>query len=254
MLSFVDAHDRETWVRMAMAVKAELGNDGFGIWDSWSQTADNYDARAARDVWRSIKDGPITIGTLVHMARENGWQPDRPLTLNRRPTTPKIPTPISAEPSPTQAYAHELWASVNRDDRAVASHPYAQKKGITHAAGAGRGRVTGRLVGRDADCLVIPVRTLSGVLVGVECINTAGAKQSFGSKSQGCLILGNTKDPNIPWAVVEGWADAVTFVFGWHRGNAVAAAAFGKGRMEPVAHAVDVYFCPCEILIIEDAA
>jgi hypothetical protein len=257
MLAYVPADERETWVRMGMAVKAELGDAGFDLWDAWSQSADNYDARAARDTWRSIKDGPVGIGTLVHLAKENGWQPDRPMPATRRAK----PTHVSdfgapekpAEPSPTQAYAREIWDRVSREDHVVGSHPYAIKKGITHAAGAGRARVTGRLVGRDADCLVIPVRTLPGELVGVECINPAGAKQSFGSKGMGCLILGNTLDKNIPWAVVEGWADAATFVFHWHRGNAVAAAAFGKGRMEPVAHAIDEYFGPREVLIIGDA-
>ena len=64
-LSFIPAHDRELWVKMAMAVKSELGDDGFALWDEWAQTADNYTERAARDVWRSIKPGgKITAGSL----------------------------------------------------------------------------------------------------------------------------------------------------------------------------------------------
>jgi hypothetical protein len=31
-LSFIPPDGRETWVRMAMAVKAELGDAGFDIW------------------------------------------------------------------------------------------------------------------------------------------------------------------------------------------------------------------------------
>jgi putative DNA primase/helicase len=36
------AHDRELWVRVGMAIKSELGEDGFNLWDEWSRAADNY--------------------------------------------------------------------------------------------------------------------------------------------------------------------------------------------------------------------
>jgi putative DNA primase/helicase len=85
---------------------------------------------------------------------------------------------------------------VDRADAAVAAHPYAIRKQITHAAGAGRARVTGSVVGQDADCIVVPYRTLDGELVGVECINAEGAKQTFGRK--GVLVLGNDQDSPVP--------------------------------------------------------
>ena len=75
MLASIPADDRDTWVRVAMAIKAEFGDEGFGTWDAWSQTAGNYEERAARDVWRSVRpDGGVTIATLMHLAREYGWQ------------------------------------------------------------------------------------------------------------------------------------------------------------------------------------
>ena len=75
-LVHVDPHERETWVRMGMALKAEFGESAFEIWDSWSAQAANYDARDAKSVWRSFKrGGRVTIGTLVHEARAAGWQP-----------------------------------------------------------------------------------------------------------------------------------------------------------------------------------
>ncbi len=77
-LSYVDAHDRETWVRMAMAVKSELGDGGFSAWDSWSASADNYDPKAAKAVWRSIKPfgqgRSVTIGSLIAEASARGWK------------------------------------------------------------------------------------------------------------------------------------------------------------------------------------
>jgi putative DNA primase/helicase len=60
-LSSIPAHDRETWIQCGMAVKAELGDAGFDIWDTWSQSADNYHEKDARDVWKSFHGGGVTL-------------------------------------------------------------------------------------------------------------------------------------------------------------------------------------------------
>lgn len=76
-LNFVQADDRDTWLRMGMALKSELDDSGFDLWDDWSQQAESYKNGDARDVWRSIKpDGGVTIGTLFHEAKASGWQDD----------------------------------------------------------------------------------------------------------------------------------------------------------------------------------
>lgn len=137
--------------------------------------------------------------------------------------------------SPTRDYALSLWResqSLESWDAAVADHPYAIRKRIKHAAGARRSAASGRLIGRDADCLLIPQRTLEGDLVGVECIAPEGVKQTFGNK--GILILGNDLDPKLPQLVCEGWATAAAMLnlYCW---NAVVYAAFGKGMLEKLA-------------------
>ena len=77
-LQFVNASDRETWLRMGMAIKSEMGDSGFDLWDTWSQQADSYKERDARDVWKSIQaGGGITIRTLFFEAKANGWRDDR---------------------------------------------------------------------------------------------------------------------------------------------------------------------------------
>lgn len=103
--------------------------------------------------------------------------------------------------SDTASYARDLWDSAAVD--VVQYHPYAQKKRITHDFGARRGTASGRLIGRDADCIIIPMRSWDGVLVGVECINWDGVKQTFGSKGQ--LVLGHP-DQSEYTHVTEGWA------------------------------------------------
>jgi putative DNA primase/helicase len=81
--------DRETWVRLAMAIKAELGADGFDVWDAWSQNAKDYRESDARDTWRSVKaGGRVGIGTLFHLAKQHGF---------RFPDDDTTPPPSAAE-------------------------------------------------------------------------------------------------------------------------------------------------------------
>ncbi len=141
-------------------------------------------------------------------------------------------TPVDRRPPPkpssTQNYAKEIWERVDREDSMVAFHPYAKRKDIRRAYGAGRAKVTGKLVGKDADCIVVPNRRLSGELIGVECINPEGAKQTFGKK--GVLVLGTDDEtnPNQPRLIVEGWASGVK---AWDLlGDACIYITFGKGK------------------------
>lgn len=256
MLLAIPSDDRALWVQMGMAVKAEFGDSAFGIWDAWSQGSDKYSRKDAAAVWRSIKPtapsgNTPTIASLVYQAKAHGWRPDAPVQPVRAPRKPVAPP--KAAPS-TKTYALELWMACDRSNEAVRSHPYAQKKGIDWHAGAGRVQASGRVVGRDADCIVVPIReNATGRVQGVQVINPEGAKQTFGSLSGGALLLGNDLDKRIPWSVVEGWADAVTFAFHWHHGHAVGICAFGKSRMDDVARMIDEIYRPREVLVIHDA-
>ena len=72
-LATIPADDYTTWVDMAFAVKHGLGEAGFDLWDAWSQTAPNYDARSARATWRSASESG---GSRLHrfwLAREHGF-------------------------------------------------------------------------------------------------------------------------------------------------------------------------------------
>ena len=76
-LQFIDPSDRDTWVKMGFAIKDELGDDGFDIWNDWSQQAASYDYQAAKTVWKSAgPTGAVKVGTLFHAAKANGWQHD----------------------------------------------------------------------------------------------------------------------------------------------------------------------------------
>ena len=62
-LSHLSPESRGVWVRQAMAIKSEFGEDGFEMWDQWSSLSSAYRAIDARHVWKSVKAGKgIGIG------------------------------------------------------------------------------------------------------------------------------------------------------------------------------------------------
>lgn len=128
--------------------------------------------------------------------------------------------------SDTADYARQLWGEASSG--CVQFHPYAKKKQITHDFGARRGRASGRIIGRDKDCIIIPMRSWDGDLVGVECINWDGDKQTFGSKGQ--LILGHPEGATYVH-ITEGWATmwAIAQLRPKSFGGVVV---FGKSRLE----------------------
>lgn len=80
-LNYIPANqtDYTTWCEIGMALKHE----GFpvSVWDDWSHATpdDRYRPGECEKKWRSFhgKPSPVTGGTIVHMARERGWQPNR---------------------------------------------------------------------------------------------------------------------------------------------------------------------------------
>ena len=77
----VSPEDRDTWVEIGMAIKSEMGDGGFALWDGWSRQSDRYKAADARAVWRSIKGryNGVSVGSLYHLAKEYGWAGEAPV-------------------------------------------------------------------------------------------------------------------------------------------------------------------------------
>jgi putative DNA primase/helicase len=154
-----------------------------------------------------------------------------------------VPAPrIRPEPKPKSDYYKKIWNNAydvllpfskpfkGDINHLVSTHPYALFKDIGHEYGARRGKASGKLIGKNADVIVVPSRDIDGNLIGVECIGTPDPKtgktpkQSFGRK--GLLVLGNDLDPQIPMLMFEGWNSAI----GWleMEQNACAVIYFGK--------------------------
>jgi putative DNA primase/helicase len=167
-------------------------------------------------------------------------------------TAPRPEPPVAPpEPSRTAAYATELRSRVNRDSAAVASHPYAIARGIGWHAGAGRVRASGSVIGRDADSLIVPIRTIpERTVAALQCIDAAGNKQTFGPTKGHACILGHPYCTGAAWWLVEGWADAVS-IFRRERG-AVVAAAMGR-QFDDVAQRIAAAWSPRRLIVVEDA-
>ena len=99
------------------------------------------------------------------------------------------------------------------------------------------------MVGKQADCIVVPNRDWAGNLVGVECINPEGKKQTWGNK--GILLQGHPEGAELIH-VVEGWATAWAVFEVFPRPHA-CLVAFGK-QMDAAAQEADKRFAG-EVLI-----
>lgn len=138
-LSYIDAHNRDTWLKVGNALKTEFGSSGFDVFDNWSQTADNYDAKAVKSVWRSLSVGKVNIGTVIFLAKQNGFD------ISKHEVKPIDPQEQAArqakrEQQAREAEAHEkaekaafemLMKNIIRASNDALSTPYTDSKGIT---------------------------------------------------------------------------------------------------------------------------
>lgn len=175
-LSFIPSDERETWLRMGMAVKSEVGEEGFAVWDEWSSTADNYNAAAARAVWKSFRGHGITIGTLFHEAGSHGWRDnekfERPsleqLAIRRREALERATVEgRERERIAEQAARKAGWIM---HQTVMEQHAYLDSKGWPEAKGA-VWRPTD-----DQNLLCIPMR-VGDALVGLQMIDRNGSKR-----------------------------------------------------------------------------
>ncbi|WP_312261220.1 zincin-like metallopeptidase domain-containing protein, partial [Limnohabitans sp.] len=81
-LSYISPNlPRDDWARIGMALKSEFPKDlGLDLFDQWSSTGEGYDRNSVVSTWRSIRaDGPVSIGTLLKQAKDNGFTPREPI-------------------------------------------------------------------------------------------------------------------------------------------------------------------------------
>lgn len=219
-LSYIDSEPRESWVTMAMCVKSEFGENGFDLWDQWSQTAGNYNEKAAISTWKSISiSGKTTIGTLFYEAEKNGWSRGASNYVAYHFT----PEAIAAREAQKQADVleeaarHARGSARAKDVYATSApilsgstHPYLAKKKV---APEGDVRIAGPSSGKNSGCLFVPARNAKDEIVAGQYIPEVGEKKAVFEcplNSAGAFFtIPGKKDPGII-AIVEGYATGLT--------------------------------------------
>lgn len=212
-IQYVDNSDRDLWVRMGAALKTELGEAGFDIFNDWSQTAANYDPNSAKSVWKSLKPGFVNINSLFYEARQEGYRPNAPFK------------PLNVEELKERERAAEearLLAEKERQDEMAKAKEEAQNKysslspirDINHDYLVNKGineRSLLRQVRREQDNLIIPMKK-NGEIVGLQSINKTGRKSfTKGMELKGAsLVLGSWANREKGIVLTEGYATAAS--------------------------------------------
>lgn len=256
-LSFVPPHDRDLWLRMGMAAKAELGDDAFSVWDEWGQQAENYNARDAQSVWRSIKaDGKVTGGTLVYEAKARGFVPGKdspridPAEIERHKKERAVAiAKEAAERKVRQDKAADQAEAIFARTLECNSHAYLTRKKLNKPFGARIYKGGLAIDGMRCDgALVIPIRSMDAAIRSLQFIGESGEKRYLpGGEKSGCYFSIGKPDGLV--CIVEGFATGVSI----HEatGNAVAVA-FDATNLLPVSLAMRSRFPDAKLIIGAD--
>lgn len=174
-LQFISPIERDTWVRSAMALRSEFGDAARDMWLDWSRQADSFRELDARAVWKSCRGQGVTIGSLYHEARQNGWRDEgfqQPTAQQMADRQREARDRASAE---GQERIRMAQAAARKADWILSQcvserHAYLDSKGFTEAEG---------LVWRpeqESNLLCIPMR-VSGKLSGLQMIDKTSQKK-----------------------------------------------------------------------------
>ena len=239
--------DRDTWLRVGMALHAELpADDGAALFDEWSGGGQSYNARDVRDVWRSFKPGRVTVATLIAEAKRHGWRPSQPATPDdlaererQRAEAAKRreadEASFRARADQTARKAAALWANASEKGTSA----YLDRKGIK-AHGV-------RFL--DDGAIAVPMVTAAG-LVNLQTIGADGSKRflRWGRKAGAWHMLGTPAGGDV-LIVCEGYATAASIHEATGRPVAVA---FDCGNLRHVAQALAELQPAARLLIAGD--
>lgn len=263
-LTYLDPNcTREEWVRYAMAIKSELGAAGFDLWDDWSKQGSTYNAKDARDTWKSIKQsGGVTIATLIHEAQQFGFSLNEalrePISQEeieaRRTRRQREEAAAEAERNLKRATAAaravELWGAA--EDLDGDGHPYLQRKGVlSFGLRVGKWR-------NGTEALLVPMRNIDGQMVSLQAIfanddTELGRAKDYlpGGQRRGSFhLIGGKPAGSAPTVVVcEGYATGASI----HQATGhVVAVAFDAGNLVAVARDMRQLFGNATIVVAAD--
>lgn len=256
-LSHVPSDDREIWVRMAFAIRDELGDSGFDMWDRWSQSYKRYDAKAARATWKSAGGRGVTIASLFRTARGFGYRRQgKPESISeqeyeeRKARREHDAVQREAEQQEMHNKAAARAQRIYSESVPAITHPYADRKGITLRESVRIGtwtrsnHDTGEIFTID-NTLLIPIRTatkkgpVSLQAYFTDADNPLGRDRDYlpgGEKSGGFF-------PILP--LKKGYDSTIVICEGWATGEAIHATtghqvivAFDAGNLQSVAESI----------------
>ena len=219
MLQYVDgAEDRETWLAVGMALKAEFGPEALDAWDKWSSGAANYDGKAVRACWRGFRSSTSTgygIGTVVKFAQQGGWKPQ----ASAKPTPEELmelaqrraarAAKAAAEKAQREANAAtamqralQVWQQASREG----SSPYCTRKLVERPESV-------RFMADGG--IVIPMIRYDlpreQALKGVQIIAADGSKKfTYGMEKSGTACRLGMAVVGEPVFICEGWATGMS--------------------------------------------
>ena len=234
---------RDEWARVAMAIKSEYPDDtGRGLFEAWSAGADGYDKHATASTWRSVKaGGGVTVSTLLHMAKQHGFElprPDKPApapnlvelarqAAQRQHAAQQEAAQRQAAHEAAAAAARALWEGASTSG----ASPYLERKGV---------QAHGLRFLPDGTALV-PLRDAAGVLWNVQRIApqrpAQGPDKLFtkGGRKSGLWHLLGQLEGACALLLAEGYATCASL----HEATALpVACAFDAGNLLAVAQAL----------------
>lgn len=270
-LSHIDPNtDRDEWARLGMAIKSELGESGFEVWDAWSRRADNYIQRDAKDTWRSIKaSGGVGIATLVHVAKRNGYrqdnsppkQVDAQAAAERRARREADARREAEETERRNARAAADAVAMWEAASPLAHHDYIERKAILSPGnvrvGIYRRWVDDGMV-EIPEALLIPLRDAGGKIASLQAIfpdddNALGRDRDYlpGGRKQGCYFnIGKpTGKPDELVMIGEGYA---TVASAHTACGGVGVVAFDSGNLCEVAQIIRTKLPAARIVLLAD--
>jgi len=228
-LAYLNPDDRDEWIKAGMAIKAGLGESGYGVWNDWGQDSPAHKERDAQTVWRSFKRNGVGLGTLFSMAGERGWQ-------CQHPRTGLVPQDTSG-PEHKSAW---IWKHATP---APADHPYLLRKGV---------KSYGLRLHKES--LTIPLRNVAGELKTLQFIlpQPKDGKDKLllkdGVKAGAFFTLGQLPGAKVA-LLCEGYATGASLHE--HTGLPVVIC-IDAGNLETVAKALRAVFVRLRLLICGD--
>jgi len=73
-LEYIASDEYTTWINVGMALKHALPEEGYELWEAWSQTSVYFESEQLPEKWESFDSEEITIGSIFHLAKQKGFK------------------------------------------------------------------------------------------------------------------------------------------------------------------------------------